>query len=146
MHRLLRTITDRDFTCVLITGHRDTIPDTDRRDITREGTTQDTDLQVITPVGTIPDTGHLVTTREGTIPDTGLLVITPAGTTLDTDHRDIIRARMEETVFTLRHFPEGDVKRIRVQNLVQVQEISMATGTVAEMEEVFTDVSPHICA
>ena len=132
MHRLLRTITDRDFTCVLITDRRDTIPDTDRRDITREGIT--------------PDTGHLVITREGTIPDTGLLVITPVGTTLDTDHRDIIRARMEETVFTLRHFPEGDVKRIRVQNLVQVQEISMATGTVAEMEEVFTDVSPYICA
>ena len=137
MHRLLRTIMDRDFTCVLITGHRDTIPDTDHRDIIREGTT--------------PDTGLLVITREGTIPDTGLLVITPVGTTPDTDHRDIIRAgtirgRMEETVFTLRHFPEGDVKRIRVQNLVQVQEISMATGTVAEMEEVFTDVSPYICA
>ena len=123
MHRLLRTITDRDFTCVLITGHRDTIPDTDRRDITREGTTQDTDLQVITPVGTTPDTDHRDIIRAGTI-----------------------RGRMEETVFTLRHFPEGDVKRIRVQNLVQVQEISMATGTVAEMEEVFTDVSPYICA
>ena len=142
MHRLLRTITDRDFTCVLITG---------RRDITREGITQDTDLLVITPVGTIPDTGLLVITPVGTIPDTGLLVITPVGATPDTDHRDIIRAgtireRMEETVFTLRHFPEGDVKRIRVQNLVQVQEISMTTGTVAEMEEVFTDVSPYICA
>ncbi len=132
MHRLLRTITDRDFTCVLITGHRDTITDTDRRDITREGTTPDTGLLVITPVGTIQDTG--------------LLVITPEGTILDTDHRDIIREPMEETVFTLRLFPEGDVKRIRIQNLVQVQEISMATGTVAEMEEVFTDVSPYIRA
>ena len=137
MHRLLRTITDRDFTCVLITGHRDTIPDTDLRDITREGTT--------------PDTGLLVITQVGTIQDTGLLDITTVGTIQDTDHRDIIRAgtireRMEETVFTLRLFPEGDVKRIRIQNLVQVQEISMATGTVAEMEEVFTDVSPYIRA
>ena len=127
MHRLLRTITDRDFTCVLITGHRDTIPDTDRRD-------------------TIPDTDRRDITREGTTPDTGLLVIPPEGTILDTDHRDIIREPMEETVFTLRLFPEGDVKRIRIQNLVQVQEISMATGTVAEMEEVFTDVSPYIRA
>ena len=122
MHRLLLTITGRDFTYARITGHLGIIRDTDLRDIIRAGTIRGTDLRDII--------------REGTI--------------RGTDLRDIILVPTEETGFTIRHFPDralvGGMIRISVQNRERVQAVPMVTDMAAVMEEVSTDVSPYISA
>ena len=59
MHRLLLTITGRDFTYARITGHLGIIRDTDLRDIIREGTIRGTDLRDIILVPT-EETGFTI--------------------------------------------------------------------------------------